>query len=141
MQMRTLNDLKSLLPQLAAAAQTEYDAWQQDADGMDEELGAGGICHLIADQMVAILSEEGFEAVATHSDGVGENHVWVTAQIKEGVVLIDIPPGVYESGGGYVWRKLPGIVFSEKDIVVDRIDRDPSKFAEYAGLGEDEMNP
>ncbi|NTF17202.1 hypothetical protein G6L37_02000 [Agrobacterium rubi] len=99
--MRTLNDLVSLFPQLASAAQSEYDAWQQDDDGMDEELGSGGICHLIADQMVSILSDEGFEATPTHSEGVGENHVWVTAQIAEGVVSVDIPPGVYETGGGF----------------------------------------
>lgn len=139
--MRTLNDLTSLLPRLAAAAQAEYDAWHQDDDGMDEELGAGGICHLIADQMVGILSDEGFEAVTTHSDGIGENHVWVTAQISEGVVTVDIPPGVYESGGGYVWRKRPGIVFSPKDVIIDRIDRDPAKFAEYAGIEDWDMRP
>lgn len=139
--MRTLNDLTSLFPQLTAAAQSEYDTWHQDEDGMDEELGAGGICHLIADQFVSILSEEGFEATSTHSGGVGENHVWVTAQIAEGVVTVDIPPGVYESGGGYTWRKLPDVVFSEGDIVVALLDRDPNRFAEYAGIEDWDLSP
>lgn len=132
--MPNLNDLKALLSELAAAAQREYDAWEQDEDGIDEELGSGGICHLIADQFISVLAGAGIEAVTTHSEGVGENHVWVTACIEEGVVLVDIPPGVYETGGGYTWQKKPGIVFSKNDIVVDRIDPDPSKFHEYAGL-------
>lgn len=139
--MRTLKDLTSLLPHLAAAAQAEYDAWQQDDDGMAEELGAGGICHLIADRMVEILSEKGIEAVATHSEGIGENHVWVTAQTAEGVVTVDIPPGAYETGGGYVWRKRPGVVLTETDVSVDVIDRDPSKFSDYAGTEADAISP
>lgn len=132
--MRTLNDLISLFPQLAAAAQCEYDAWHQDEDGIDEELGAGGICHLIADQMVAVLSSEGIDAVSTHSEGVGENHVWVTAQTQQGVVMVDIPPGVYEIGGGFTWRKRANIVFEPKDVLYEIVDRDPSRFPEYAGL-------
>jgi hypothetical protein len=135
--MRTLNDLISLSPQLAAAAQCEYDAWQQDEDGMDEELGAGGICHLIVDQMVSVLSAEGIDAVSTHSEGVGENHVWVTAQTEQGVVMVDIPPGVYEIGSGFTWRKRANIVFGPTDIVIDIIDRNPARFPEYAGIEHD----
>ncbi|MNU39071.1 hypothetical protein D3C71_277590 [compost metagenome] len=139
--MRTLNDLISLSPQLAAAGQQEYDAWAQDEEGNDEELGSGGICHLIADRMVGILCDEGFDAVSTHSDGIGENHVWVTAQTAQGVVTIDIPPGVYETGSGYTWKKRSGIVFSPSDVILDVIDRDPSRFPEYAGFEADEMDP
>jgi hypothetical protein len=139
--VRTINDLISLSTQLAAAGQAEYDAWAQDIDGYDEELGSGGICHLIADRMVGILSGEGFEAVSTHSEGIGENHVWVTAQTAQGVVTVDIPPGVYEIGGGYTWKKRPGIVFSPSDILVDVIDNDPARFPEYAGIEADEMYP
>ncbi len=139
--MRTLNDLISLSPLLAAAGQQEYDVWEQDEEGYDEELGSGGICHLIADRMVGILSDEGFEAVSTHSEGIGENHVWVTAQTAQGVVTVDIPPGVYEIGGGYTWKKRPDIVFVPSDIVVDVIDKDPLRFTDYAGIEADEMNP
>jgi hypothetical protein len=139
--MRTINDLISLSPQLAAAGQHEYNVWTQDDEGYDEELGSGGICHLIADRMVGILSDEGFEAVSTHSEGIGENHVWVTAQTAQGVVMVDIPPGVYETGGGYTWKKRPDIVFSPSDVLVDVIDRDPARFPEYAGIQADEMDP
>jgi hypothetical protein len=131
--MRTLNDLISLSPLLAAAGQQEYDVWEQDEEGYHEELGSGGICHLIADRMVGILSDEGFEAVSTHSEGIGEDHVWVTAQTAQGVVTVDIPPGVYEIGGGYTWKKRPDIVFVPSDIVVDVIDKDPLRFPDYAG--------
>jgi hypothetical protein len=137
--MRTLNDLISLSPQLATAGQHEYDAWEQDVDGYDEELGSGGICHLIADRIVDILSDEGFDAVSTHSEGIGENHVWVTARTAQGVVMVDIPPGVYETGGGYTWKKRPDIVFSPSDVLVDVIDRDPARFPEYAGIDACDM--
>lgn len=139
--MRTLNDLINLSPQLAAAAQSEYDVWNQDEDGFDEELGTGGICHLIAERIVEVLSAEGFEAVSTHSEGVGENHVWVTAQTSQGVVMVDIPPGVYEIGGGYNWKKRPGIRFEASDMLFDVIDRDSAKFPLYAGYEAGEMNP
>jgi hypothetical protein len=139
--MRTLNDLKSLTSKLATVAQEEYDAWAQDDEGFDEELGSGGICHLIAERMVEVLSEEDIEATTTHSEGVGENHVWVTAQTSDGVAMVDIPPGVYESGGGYVWRKKSGVTISSSDVLIDVIDRDPHKFAEYAGFDYEEMNP
>jgi hypothetical protein len=139
--MRTINDLISLSHRLAAAGQQEYDVWTQDEEGYDEELGSGGICHLIADRMVGTLSDEGFEAVSTHSEGIGENHVWVTVQTAQGVVMVDIPPGVYETGGGYTWKKRPDIVFSPSDVLIDVIDRDPARFPEYAGVDADEMNP
>ena len=119
------------LPALAKAAQGEYDAWEQDGDGLDPELGAGGICHLIADRMVEALLNVGFEATSTHSEGVGENHVWVTAKTDAGVVVIDIPPGRYEIGSGFVWRKIPGVSFVPSDIFVDIIDPDPESFPAY----------
>lgn len=36
--------LWNLRSQFAAAAQAEYDAWEQDEEGIDEVLGGGGIC-------------------------------------------------------------------------------------------------
>jgi hypothetical protein len=131
--MPSLADLKLLLPRLAAAAQAEYDAWEQDDDGYDEELGEGGICHLIAERMVEALDDAGFEAVSVHSEGIGENHVWVVAKTDQGVMEIDIPPSVYESGSGYVWKKKADVTITADDVSVTLLDRDPEKFPQYAG--------
>src|ERR1043165_7299457 len=40
---------------LATAAQKRYDKWQQNEQGRSEELGYGGICHLIADDLIDVL--------------------------------------------------------------------------------------
>ena len=133
--MQTLNDLKAILPRLVAAAQEEYDGWDQDENGDDPELGAGGICQLIADRMSAVLSDAGFEAAYTHSEGVGENHVWVTSVVAEGVITVDIPPHVYELGSGYVWVKIPDVSFSPDDVAVTVIDRNPGNFRYYVDEG------
>lgn len=135
--MHTMNDLKELMPHLVAAAQEQYDAWEQDEEGCDPELGSGGICHLIADEMCSVLASAGIDCSSTHSEGVGENHVWVTAVVREGVVTIDIPPHVYEIGSGYVWKKIPGVSITADHVHVDVIDRDPSNFRDYVSEGFD----
>ena len=39
-----LAKVNALRPQLAAAAQRVVDAWEQDEDGLDCDLGGGGPC-------------------------------------------------------------------------------------------------
>ncbi len=119
--------LKALRPQLVAAAQGVYDEW----DGDDEDLGGGGICDLIADEMASVLANEGFEAASVLAS-VGENHIFVVAQTDDGVFSVDIPPGVYETGSGYSWTKIEGVVFEPRDIVIARLSSDPDDFDEYA---------
>lgn len=118
---RSLADVKELAPDLVAAAQALYDDWHQ-VEGLDEELGAGGICHLIAEQFGNILAGAGVEELATIHATIGENHVYVVALLEDGVFSIDIPPHIYESGGGYVWTKKPGVVFAPSDIVLFKIE-------------------
>ena len=112
--------VRSISGELAAAAQAVYDDWMQDDDGMDEVYGAGGICHDIADRIVSVLSEKGVDAVSVPA-AVGENHVFAVAALADGVWSIDIPPNVYEAGGGYVWRKLPDVTFSPEHLDFFRI--------------------
>jgi hypothetical protein len=60
-----------------------------------------------------------------------EQHVFVVAQFKEGVYMIDIPYDVYESGGGYTWKKKNNIIFNRDHIVIRKLDNDPDKFNQY----------
>lgn len=113
--------LAEALPSFAAKAQEVYDLWEQDADGMDEEYGSGGICHDIAAAIVDELGSRGVENALTVHSSVGENHVFVVALLDDGVYEIDIPPHVYERGGGYTWRKIPGVSFDEAHVLTDRI--------------------
>jgi hypothetical protein len=124
--------LDNLRPKLAAAAMSIYDDWQQ-IDGMDIELGAGGICQDVASAMTGSLSEAGFEHMYCVHASVGENHVFVVVLVPgDGVYEIDIPPSVYEVGSGYVWKKREGITIGENDVVIGKIadDMDEDAFAD-----------
>lgn len=131
-------ELTPLLPELVQAAQEAYDAWSQDEQGEDPELGVGGICQDVAEAMSGVLNGHGIDASTVDNQGMGDQHVWVVAKLSDGVYVVDIPPGVYETGSGYVWKKRPGVVFSPEHILVDRIDSDPAKFEQYIGESEDD---
>lgn len=62
-----------------------------------------------------------------------EVHVYVVAAFAEGVYEIDIHHSVYETGGGYTWTKMPGVVFEPNDVTISRLDGDPNNISEYAG--------
>lgn len=120
-------DIEKLRPQLAQAAQKVYDSWNED---YAEELGGGGICQDIADAMAGLLNEHGIEA-GPISATVGEQHVYVVARVMEGVFEVDISPYRYERGGGYNWKKIPGVKFHESDVMIFLIDENPEKYKEY----------
>lgn len=128
-ELKSVETIEALRSELVKAAQEQYDAWQLDDDGFDFEVGAGGICHLIADAIVDILNEHGIECSsvsATH-----EVHVYVLAQVEEGIYEIDVPHRIYETGGGYTWKKIEGVTFEPDHVVIYCIDRDPENFAQY----------
>ena len=127
--LKSVKDILALIPQIVAAAQSQYDTWDQSNPDMDELCG-GGICHLIADEIAGVLNQNGIDAT-TVSAQVGEQHVWTVAKVKEGVYEIDIPPSVYESGGGYTWTKTADVQFGEGDIVVNRLSSNPKDFKDY----------
>tara|TARA_B100001778_G_scaffold334952_1_gene349453 strand:- start:500 stop:2074 length:1575 start_codon:yes stop_codon:yes gene_type:complete len=112
--------LQQLLPQLASAAQNEYNQWDQDEDGMDMELGAGGICQEIASAFCDILSSADISCT-TFDAQIGDQHVWAVAYDDQEAFSVDIPPSVYETGTGYVWQKIPNVVFGPDDIVLERV--------------------
>ena len=127
--LKSVKDIQALLPQIIAAAQTQYDVWDQSNPDTDELCG-GGICHLIADEIAGVLNQNGIDAT-TVSAQIGEQHVWTVAKVKEGVYEIDIPPSVYETGGGYTWQKTSDVRFDEGDIIIGRLSSDPKDFKNY----------
>lgn len=130
--LKDIDYLESLKPELAKVAQKEYDEWEQDENGYDEVFGGGGICQEIANKMCDVLISHGVESV-TMSQHIGEQHVYVLAKIEDGVCEVDIPPYVYEEGGGYSWRKIPNITIAHNDVVVNIISPDPEEFEDYTG--------
>lgn len=128
--MNSIKDIEAIKSDLAQAAQEIYDDWQQDDDGYDEEVGHGGICHLIADAMLSAMWDSDISEVFTVSSD-HEVHVYCVAQVQEGIALIDIPWSTYETGGGYTWTKINGIKFDENDLTIQIIDGNPDNIKNY----------
>jgi len=130
----SLNSIKDITDivkdDMVKVAQEQYDAWKQDHDGQDVELGSGGICHLIVEDLISVLYRHKIENVQSVCSNY-EQHVYVVGQFKEGIYEIDIPYDVYETGGGFTWKKIPDVQFNRNDIVIRRLSSDPSEYSNY----------
>ena len=125
----TLSILISLKPLMAEAAQKEYDEWEQDKEGLDEMLGGGGICDQIANRISdVIVSNTDFDIAMGGAEG--EDHAWVLVKTPEGIYEIDIHPGIYESGGGYSWTKIPDVEITKDDIYIGFLGDNPEYWPE-----------
>lgn len=118
--MSLRSELLALRGRLAEAAQGVVDEWEQDAEGVDEELGTGGPCDRVADAMSLVISEAIPEADVEDGGQDGDDHAFLLVGRDGEVFVVDVPPEVYEVGGGYVWRKIPGARIEEADVVVER---------------------
>jgi 2'-5' RNA ligase/GNAT superfamily N-acetyltransferase len=118
-------------PNIARKAQEIYDAWTQDEEGMDEEFGGGGICDEIAEAIMDVVANVAFEVGGDVTEGgqPGDDHAWVVAYTQNEVYGVDIPHAVYETGGGYSWKKVPGVQFTADDVEVFPLNVDPSEFS------------
>lgn len=101
--------IKEIRQKLIDVAQDEYDNWEQDEDGYNDEYGTGGICHLIADRMIDVLhkeftshNKEIFAVSKTLSD---VQHVNVLIALDDGIYELDLPYQRYETGGGFQWKR------------------------------------
>jgi len=143
---------------LAKIAQETYDEWEQNEEGWSDsfgEIGVGGICHIIADQIISYLNGAGygsnFSACSVSDPYV--QHVYVVAWVgykdededgEEGLIeeesddeeddsmlyniySIDIPYWTYERGGGFTWKKIPDVKFGERDVEINLIESGASK--------------
>lgn len=114
--------LAELRPQMAAAAQVVYDDWGQNDDGFDEEFGEGGICDRVAEALWRVI-DNGIPDVEIRDGGWdGDDHAYLIAQRGQKAFVVDIPPRVYETGGGYSWRKRKGVRFDAADVVIEETD-------------------
>jgi len=113
--------LMNLRPQMAAAAQQVYDNWQQDEN---DDLNGGGICHLIAEAITDVVNQSfpGNFDVGTVNAACGEQHVWVMMAVGDEGFEIDVPYHIYETGGGYTWKKIPDVRFTPEDIIIAPTD-------------------
>jgi hypothetical protein len=114
--------IEALRPRLAEAAQKVVDSWEQDEDGMDDTFGGGGVCDAVANSLSEILSDiPGVELTDGGQDG--DDHAFVIAYDDKDAYAVDIPPGVYETGGGYSWTKIDGAAVRPEDVTVHEVKR------------------
>jgi hypothetical protein len=130
--------LTSLRGQLAKRAQVIYNDWNVDNDTYgDWKVGFGGICHLIADELADEVSDKTkFPAVTVSS--YNEVHVYVVVQTPDGVYSVDIRPHVYETGGGYAWKKIPNVEFDVSDVEIDLLSPNPRDMGDFVEEWDDE---
>ena len=116
-------ELEALRSKFCAAAQQVYDSWHQNEQGWSEDVADGGVCHYIAEAICEVLGEHGIDSTS-FSFSIGEVHVTAVADINGAAYMVDIPARVYETGGGYTWRKIPGVVFEPNDIHIESMGED-----------------
>lgn len=115
--------IEALRPALADAAQQVVDSWEQDEYGMDEMLGSGGVCDQVAMSLIDII-QSNLDVDAVCGAPEGEDHEWVVVSDGQEACVVDIPPGVYEIGGGYSWTKIEGAEVGPGDVLVEEIPRE-----------------
>jgi hypothetical protein len=120
--MGLLNKIEALRSSLAKAAQEVVDSWEQDEDGMDDEFGGGGVCDAVSQAMSSVLAEiPDIELMDGGQDG--DDHAFVIVYDEKDAYAVDVPPGVYETGGGYSWKKIEGAVVGPDDVVITEVRR------------------
>jgi hypothetical protein len=111
-------ELQQLRRKMAAAAQKVYDRWEQDEEGHDEEFGTGGICDEIATAISNVIQDQAIGADIFEGGHEGDDHNWVIVQDGDEAYGVDIPPAIYEYGGGYNWTKREDVTFEPSHVVI-----------------------
>jgi hypothetical protein len=122
-----LQNLESLKPQFAMAAQKVYDDWQEDEY---DDYNGGGICQDIAEEIATVINQHMPDVnVGTVSSSCGEQHVFVILHNDLEGYSVDIPYYVYETGGGYSWKKIKGVKFLADHISIEKMHYSDAKIA------------
>ena len=116
--------LNNLRHELASAAQSVIDNWEQDDDGISFDLGEGGVCDQVAEAMSSVIDNALSDISVSDGGQDGDDHAFIIVYDEKDAFSVDIPPGIYETGGGYSWKKIKDAKISPDDIVIWRVDRD-----------------
>jgi len=111
-------ELEILRPKMAAAAQKIYDAW--DPDNEWDEYGGGGPCDAVASALHEVIANS-LDAHVAEGGHEGDDHAFLIVSRAGERYWVDVPPNVYEQGGGYSWQKIPNVMIRPEDIVIEPI--------------------
>ncbi len=118
------SQIYSLRSKIIKAAQQILDEWTQDEEGIDEEFGAGGACDQISNAITGIIGQNIPDVNFMNGGQDGDNHVYPIVYNDEKAYIVDIPYYIYEKGGGYIWKKIPNVILTLNNIVIEEVDRD-----------------
>lgn len=95
-------------------------AAQRVLDGYDpERYGGGGICDDVASAMADVA------AMTLHDVDVDlhgwDDHAWIVVWNQHEAWSVDIPPSVYETGGGYSWTVDVGAKIRPNHVVFQKV--------------------
>ena len=103
--------LESIFPQLAEAAISVFNSWDQDDDGHSEEYGSGGICDKVAEEMSSTFESlkqddlKDWYGFTFYKDWQCHTDFYIVNHEIEAMMEGALHPSFYESGGGYTWKK------------------------------------
>jgi len=121
-QNELLRKLSGLRPQMAQIAQSVYNLWDEsDVD----TYANGGICHIISEKISDFLSRASTHNIDsyTHSLDFKQHVVTIAIDHNQKVAyMIDIPETIYETGGGFSWKKINDVFFEENDVEIQPLD-------------------
>lgn len=108
--------LVALKPNMASVAQKVYDEWVPD-----DEFDTGGICDIIANEISGVIASNISDISIEEYGQEGDDHAALIVSFDDERYVVDIPAYVYETGGGYNWKKIPNVTISANDVVIERI--------------------
>lgn len=120
--------LLRLREEFANAAREVHYEWTQDEHGMCEWRGTGGICDEVSDAIGEVLSRHNIDS--TDGGQEGDPHAWRVAYDDKEAFGVDIAPEVYETGGGYNWKKRHDAAFSPEVVEIFPLRRSDFIFNE-----------
>lgn len=112
-------ELEVLRPRMATAAQEVYNSWSPEEEDTDI-YGGGGPCDEIASALAGIIADS-IDAHLNEGGHEGDDHAFLIVSRAGERYWVDIPPRIYESGGGYSWQKIPDVEIRPEDIVIEAI--------------------
>jgi len=98
-------------PQLAEAAISVYNNWDQNDDGHSEEYGSGGICDKVAEEMASTFEDlkpeelKNWYGFTFYKDWQCHTDFYIVNHEIDAMMEIGLHPSFYETGGGYTWKK------------------------------------
>ena len=128
-QVSLYQQLMALRSEIVIEAQIIYNDWgDEELLEMNKEIyedgdpyGGGGICDDIAREIGGVISMNIPDVEIREGGHEGDEHNWVIVSRNDETYGVDIPHGLYETGGGYSWTKIPGVRFSPDDVEIWRI--------------------